>query len=56
MMKIKLVRSCIGASPKQRKIVAALGLRKLGQIKEVKDNSAMRGMVAQIPHMVEVIS
>ena len=55
-MKIKLVRSQIGASPKQRKIVAALGLRRPGNTKEVKDNAAMRGMIAKIPHMVEVIS
>ena len=56
MIKIKLVRSQIGASPKQRKTLAALGLRKLGQTKEVKDNAAMRGMIAAIPHMVEVVS
>lgn len=56
MIKIKLVRSPIGSSPKQRKIVAALGLRKTYQVKEVKDNAAMRGMIAKVPHMVEVIS
>ena len=54
-MKIKLVRSQIGSTPKQRKVLAALGLKKVGQVKEVKDNAAMRGMVAKIPHMVEVI-
>lgn len=56
MMKIKLVRSWIGCSPKQRKMLAALGLKKVSQVKEVKDNAAMRGIVAKIPHMVEVIS
>lgn len=55
-MKIKLVRSYIGCSPKQRKVLAALGLKKIGQEKEVKDNDAMRGMVSKVPHMVEVIS
>lgn len=55
-MKIKLVRSWIGATPKQRKILAALGLRKVNQVKEVKDNAAMRGMIGLVPHMVEVIS
>lgn len=56
MIKIKLTRSWIGCSPKQRKVLAALGLKKVGQVKEVKDNAAMRGMVAKIPHLVEVIS
>lgn len=56
MIKIKQVRSQIGCTPKQRKVLAALGLKKVGQVKEVKDNAAMRGMVAKIPHMVEVIS
>lgn len=55
-MKIKLVRSKFGCSPKQRAVVAALGLRKIHQVKEVKDNAAMRGMIDQVPHMVEVIS
>ncbi|MDR1241592.1 MAG: 50S ribosomal protein L30 [Deltaproteobacteria bacterium] len=56
MMKIKLVRSKIGASPKQRKLVETLGLRKIRQVKEVKDNAATRGIINLIPHMIEVIS
>ena len=56
-MKIKLIRSACDANPKQRKIVAALGLRRLSQEKEVKDNAAMRGMIKLVPHLVvEVIS
>ena len=56
MIKVKLIRSQIGCTPKQRKVLAALGLRKIHQVKEVKDNAAMRGMIAKIPHMLEVIS
>jgi large subunit ribosomal protein L30 len=55
-MKIRLVRSKIGANPKQRKLVDALGLRRINQVKEVKDNAATRGMINLIPHMIEVIS
>jgi large subunit ribosomal protein L30 len=55
-MKIKLVRSWIGCSPRQRRVLAALGLKRPGRIKEVKDNAAMRGMIAVVPHMIEVIS
>lgn len=56
MIKVKMVRSRIGATPKQRQQLDALGLRKIHQVKEVQDNAAMRGIIAKIPHMVEVIS
>ncbi len=53
-IKIKLVKSTIGAKPKHRLTVQALGLRKIGQVVEKQDNPQMRGMVAQINHLVEV--
>ena len=56
MIKVKLVRSWIGCSPKQRKVLAALGLKRIHMIKEFKDTPAIRGMVAKVPHMVEVVS
>lgn len=56
MIKVKLLRSWIGCTPKQRKILAALGLRKVRMVNEVKDTPAIRGMVAKVPHMVEVVS
>lgn len=54
-IKIKLTKSLIGKSPAQRKIVEALGLRKINHVVEHEDNVAIRGMVAKISHMVEVI-
>lgn len=56
MIKVTLIRSRIGCTPKQRKILAALGLRKIHMVKEHKDTPAIRGMVAQVPHMVEVVT
>lgn len=56
MIKIRLVRSWIGCTPKQRKILAALGLKRIRMEKEFKDTPAIRGMVAKVPHMVEVVS
>ena len=56
MIKVKLVRSWIGCTPKQRKILAALGLKRIRMEKEFKDTPAIRGMVAKVPHMVEVVS
>lgn len=56
MIKVKLVRSKIGCSPKQRKILAAMGLRRMQMVNELQDNAAMRGMIKHVQHMVEVIS
>lgn len=56
MIKVKLVRSWIGCTPKQRNILAALGLKRPHMVKEFKDTPAIRGMVAKVTHMVEVVS
>ena len=53
-LKITLVKSTIGAKPKHRAIVEALGLKKLHKTVEMPDNAAVRGMVAQVRHLVEV--
>lgn len=44
-LKITLVKSPIGAIPKQRATVAALGLKKMHKTVVMPDNAAMRGMV-----------
>ena len=53
-LKITLVKSTIGAVPKHRKTVAALGLRKLNKTVVLPDNAATRGMVRQVRHLVKV--
>jgi len=53
-IKIRLVRSPIGAPGKLKKVVRGLGLRRLNQTVERPDDAAIRGMVAKIPHLVEV--
>ena len=53
-LKITLVKSTIGASPKHKKTVEALGLTKLNKTVELPDNAATRGMVAQVKHLVKV--
>ncbi|MBQ3060869.1 MAG: 50S ribosomal protein L30 [Lachnospiraceae bacterium] len=53
-LKITLVKSTIGAVPKNRKTVEALGLRKIRQTVEMPDNAAVRGMIHQVKHLVEV--
>jgi large subunit ribosomal protein L30 len=53
-MKIRLVRSPIGASPMQRKNLKALGLKKLQQVVEKPESKTILGMVNKVKHMVEV--
>ncbi len=53
-LKITLVKSPIGAVPKQVKTVEALGLKKLNKSVEMPDNAATRGMIQQVRHLVKV--
>jgi large subunit ribosomal protein L30 len=54
-IKIKLVRSPICTPEKHKKVVRALGLRKLNQVVEKPDTPAFRGMVAKVPHLLTVM-
>lgn len=54
MLKVKLIKSRIGSLPKQRKVLDALGLTRLHQVKEFKDDASVRGMITKVSHMVEV--
>ena len=53
-VQVKLVRSRIGIKPKQKKTLDALGLRRREMVKTFNDNAAIRGMIAQVQHLVEV--
>lgn len=54
MLKITLVKSTIGAVPKHKKTVEALGLTKMHKTVELPDNAATRGMIKQVQHLVKV--
>ena len=53
-LKITLVKSTIGAIPKHKKTVEALGLKKLHKTVELTDNAATRGMIHKVKHLVKV--
>ncbi len=53
-LKITLVKSPIGAVPKHKKTVAALGLTKMNKTVEMPDNEAVRGMIWHVRHLVKV--
>ena len=53
-VKVTLVKSPIGAIPKHRATVKALGLTKMHKTVEMPDNAATRGMIQQVQHLVKV--
>jgi len=54
MLKITLKRSYIGKPKKLKKILKALGLRKIRQTVVKPDNPSIRGMVNKVSHLIEV--
>ncbi len=54
-IRIKYFRSRIGCPERQRRILRSLGLKKLNQVVERPDNPATRGIVAKIPHLIQII-
>ena len=53
-IKVTLTKSTIGAPTKQRKVVEALGLKKMHQSVELEDNRSSRGAVEKVKHLVTV--
>ena len=54
MLKVTLVKSTIGAVPKNKATVESMGLRKLNKSILLPDNAATRGQIQQIRHLVKV--
>lgn len=53
-LKVTLVKSPIGAVPKHKATVEAMGLRKVNKTVELPDNDAVRGMIWHVKHLVKV--
>jgi len=54
-VRIKWIRSGIGFTHHQKRIVRSLGLRKLNQEVERPDTPQIRGLVAKVPHLVKFV-
>jgi len=54
MLKVTLVKSPIGAIPKHRRTVEALGLTKLHKTVELPNNAATKGMINQVGYLLKV--
>lgn len=53
-LRVTQVRSSIGTKPKHRGTLRALGLRGIGRTNVLPDRPEIRGMLARVPHLVEV--
>lgn len=54
-IKIKQIKSRIGAPADQKKTLDALGLRKLNRVVEHEENPAILGMVRKVKHLVTIV-
>ena len=53
-LRVTQVKSAIGTKPKHRGTLRALGLRGIGRTNVLPDRPEIRGMLARVPHLVEV--
>jgi large subunit ribosomal protein L30 len=53
-LRITWIKSSIGYSRRQKATIRALGFRRLGDVVEQADTSAIRGMVEKVGHLVQV--
>jgi large subunit ribosomal protein L30 len=55
MLKVRQVRSGVGRPRNQREVLRSLGLRRMWHMVERQDTPAVRGMIAKISHLVEIV-
>ena len=53
-LRVRQTRSSIGTKPKQRGTLRALGVGRIGRVNILPDRPEIRGMLARVPHLVEV--
>jgi large subunit ribosomal protein L30 len=54
-IRIRQIRSGIGCPVEMRETLRSLGLGKIHKVSERVDTKEVRGMIAKIPHLVEVV-
>jgi large subunit ribosomal protein L30 len=54
-LKLKQVGSPIRRPANQKRILLGLGLGKMHKVVELEDTPEVRGAIAKLPHMVEVV-
>jgi large subunit ribosomal protein L30 len=51
-IRIKLIKSGIGYSMRQKRVLKALGLKRLNQFIDHDDSAVLRGMINKVRHLV----
>ena len=54
-IKVKQIKSRIGAPVDQKRTLQALGLRKISQVVEIEDTPSNLGKVRKVHHLVEIV-
>ena len=55
MLTVRQVKSSNGRLKRHKACLAGLGLRRIGHVVQVEDTPAVRGMVAKVSYLVEVL-
>jgi len=55
-IKIRQTGSPIRRTKDQRATLAGLGLNRLGRVSTLEDTPSVRGMIAKVSHLVEVVT
>jgi len=53
-VKVRLVKGLRGTQARHRLSVKALGLRKINDVRELKDSPSVRGLINQVSYLVRV--
>lgn len=53
-LRVTQIRSAIGSKPKHKGTLRALGLGRIGKTNVLPDRPEIRGMIARVPHLIEV--
>jgi len=54
-IKVRQTGSPIRRPKDQRQTLVGLGLNKVGRVRELEDTPSVRGMVAKVSHLVEIV-
>jgi large subunit ribosomal protein L30 len=54
-IKVKQVKSRIGAPKDQKRTLDAMGLTKMNRVVELQDNDCVRGQIRKVRHLVTVV-
>jgi large subunit ribosomal protein L30 len=54
-IKIQYFRSKIATPVKHKLVIKGLGFTRLNQVIEREDTPSIRGMIAKVPHLVQVV-